>query len=272
MSGSSRRPTIQRVLVTFASADDPRGPLDTAARIAKALEAELSGLFVEDPEVFTVSGHPGVRFVAPWTAPRPVTAEEMERAFRARAAAARERFEETALRWHVRWSFRVARGGWGEQVIAEACVTDLVALDRPRRLPQRAAARVTMRTLAETVRGAVLWIGAAAERQPVCVVYAGHRSALELGDAVARAVDAVLEVIVPETARIAERSDEVRAWMRERGIFATLSCPVGPRSVEGRLRARHPGVVIVDLDDGVGPLDALDPVLEELGATVLVTR
>jgi nucleotide-binding universal stress UspA family protein len=122
---------IRRILVALDSSPHSLAALDAAADLAETMEAELSGLFVEDVELLRLADAPYARQVLYSTAAdAPLDRASMERNLRAQSEQARAALAAAAKRVHVRWSFRTVRGHVTPEVLAAAGGCDLLALGK----------------------------------------------------------------------------------------------------------------------------------------------
>lgn len=113
---------------------DPRqrAALRAAAALAAELEAELLGLFVEDPDLLALAAFPFAREVGfPSATRRVIDRATMERSLRALAAEL-ERACASAMRGAaVPWSFRSARGSLAAELLAAVAEKSVPALLLP---------------------------------------------------------------------------------------------------------------------------------------------
>jgi nucleotide-binding universal stress UspA family protein len=129
-----------RIVVALDDAALAEWTLRLAIKLASALRAELSGLFVEDVDLLRLAGLPIAKesgFAMP--APRRVAPADVERALRLQAQQVRRLLEEAAVRVRIQWSFQVTRGRVWDAALARAGERDLVLLAR-RSLGQTAGA------------------------------------------------------------------------------------------------------------------------------------
>lgn len=129
----------QRVLVAL----DPGVPLATALQAVLSVAgpdvAEVVGLFVEDEVLLSLARLSAVREVTVEASARPLSAEQVERQFRAQAARLRGLFEAEAARAGLPYRFEVARGETSREVLKAAAGCDLLVVAHSR--------SQTMRTL-----------------------------------------------------------------------------------------------------------------------------
>ena len=118
--------SIRRITVVQESAQAIRA-LDAVAEAAAALEAELTGLFVEDVELLNFAGLPFAREIGVFSA-QALDVRTMERRFRYQAEEARRALAAAAEGKPLRWSFRVERGSLPAQVRSALADADLVVL------------------------------------------------------------------------------------------------------------------------------------------------
>ena len=121
--------TIRRILVALDASPHSFAALDAAARLAAHLEAELFGLYVEDEDLLRGAELPITRMVGSFSGEvRPVARGDMEQQLQTQAARAQQALEHIAGMAHLRWSFKVARGGVAREVLAAAAEADLISL------------------------------------------------------------------------------------------------------------------------------------------------
>ena len=130
--------SIRRITVVQEAVQAAR-TLDTVAQAAAALEAELTGLFVEDVELLHFAGLPFAREIGAFSA-RALDVGTMERRLRSQAEEARRVLAAAAEGKPLRWSFRVERGSVPARVRSALAEADLVVLLGGRGQPRRAAA------------------------------------------------------------------------------------------------------------------------------------
>jgi len=146
---------IRRILVALDAATHTSGSLETVAKLAARLRAEVTGLFVEDEDLIRTAGLACVRQVGlPPAAAVSMNRSGMQRDLKNLASSARRDLERAAARARVKWSFRVVRGQVAAAVSAAAEQADLVVVESASRplgrhlrlgTPARAAAERTRR-------------------------------------------------------------------------------------------------------------------------------
>jgi hypothetical protein len=118
---------IRRIIIGLEPGARSSAKLEAAARLAVRMEAELVGLYVENADLLHFAGLPFAREVGFASATRrDIDLEAMERSLRALGREAQRMLEAVAGRIPVRWSFRVARGAEGVELLATADEADLV--------------------------------------------------------------------------------------------------------------------------------------------------
>ena len=165
---------FERILVALDESDEHRRVLQSAAEIAARLEAELSGLFVEDVDLLRLAELPcarEVRYGGRETAPDTAF---IRRSMKVQAAAARRSLASAAERHRLRWSFRVARGNVARELVAAAARADLMVVGRARLAHHlRIHVGPTARRVAAEAPAAVLIPGRGDRDGPVVVVHEG---------------------------------------------------------------------------------------------------
>ena len=120
-----------RILLALDLSPEGAAATRLAIDLARALEARVDALFVEDREILSLAAHPLAREVDPvGGVVRPVEPGAWERRLRIQAKRARRSLEAAAAQSGVRWSFRVVRGQWEETVRHDVTSLDWVALGR----------------------------------------------------------------------------------------------------------------------------------------------
>lgn len=252
---------INLILVALDDSTESRIALEAAARIARRLQAQLMGVFIEDVGLLDLAEHPNVRYLNLTTRAevRPGRGA-MERGIRAQAAAARRALTLAAESRQVEWSFRVARGRVDVELLAASPEADLVVMGKTS-LSGVGAGRLgrTARALAASHQGSILFSehrrSASMHEGPVIAVYDGTaaaRHALGVAARIANRDGGTLDVLVPS-----DSSEEAEALKREavnlvRGEQITLefdSCPGRGCGALLRALAWRPGNLLVIGED-----------------------
>ncbi len=119
----------RRIVVALDASAQSRTALEAAAKLAATLEADLSGVFVEDADLLRLAELPFAREVVPGLPARRVAdAVAMERTLRRLAAQAQRELEELSLRYRVASSFTVVRGHVLQELLEAASGADIFAL------------------------------------------------------------------------------------------------------------------------------------------------
>jgi len=209
---------VKRILVPMDVSSEARAGLVFAARLARALESRLEGLFIEDQDLMSLAGLPFTRELS-LTGGRPqrLDLERLERDFRAKAAAAERLLDQVARAENVPSSFRTARGKTELEITAAVEEGDLVAVGRALgAIVGLGAQGGALRAASRRAAGSVLFIGHRPVARPASVeaVIAGTEpceAALKLAERLAQALQAPLEVHVAATTERQDLQDWVRA-------------------------------------------------------------
>jgi hypothetical protein len=140
---------IRRITVVQDSAQAAPA-LDALAEAAAALEAELTGLFLEDIGLLHFAGLPFAREIGASAQPRGLDVQTMERRLRSQAEQARRALAAAAEGKPLRWSFRIERGTLPAGLRSALTDADLVVL-----LGNRAAALLSAAELPAEVESAL---------------------------------------------------------------------------------------------------------------------
>lgn len=148
---------VSRILLGFAGAEGSGALSESASLLARALSAELSGLYVREAHLHDLAGLPFAATLRPGErAPRPVSAEGIEAAWIREEAACRRALSVAAEARRLAWSFASLSGERVSCLVEAAGRTDLVAVAAPRRGPGPAEAFAALRAAALPAGGALL--------------------------------------------------------------------------------------------------------------------
>jgi nucleotide-binding universal stress UspA family protein len=277
-----RELTIRRILVALDASPHSLAALEAAVDLAARLRAELSGLFVEDVNLLRLAGSPFAQEIGFFSATRRrLDAREIERQLRAQASRARQALQTIAERAQVRWSFRVARGVIGSELLTAASEVDLIilgrggwSLTRRRRLGSTARA-----VLSESPCLTLILQHKARLEPPVIVVYDGSplaHKALSAATALVQKEDGYLTVLVladgPDTAhRLRAQAAE---WLQGRRVetrYRLLTESSVPRLTHVMQREGG-GTLVLPASSSLLQEEALLALLDEIETPVLLVR
>jgi nucleotide-binding universal stress UspA family protein len=276
------RVVFRRILVALDTSRESLAALDTAAHMAKRLQAELAGLFVEDVNLFKLAQHSFVREVNLATrVGRSLDLETLERELKTQAAMARRALEQAAGQLQVPWSFRVTRGVVETELVAAALEADLIALGKAIR-PLTGAARLgrAARALSlQSSRSLLFAVTGLPASEAVALAYDGSAiagDALELAARIADNDGGRLLVFLIAGSDDVAAEHEAAVRRRLRGSRLTLafrrvletSCSVLLPAIE----AERPRLLVVGVDPRSAAGNALAPIVECVGCPVLLVR
>ena len=122
---------IRRILLALDASPGSLAALEAAVDLATKIEAELSGVFVEDEDLMRMAESPYARqIVYPSSAQTTTSRASVEREIKSQGEHARETLARAAERAHIRWSFRTVRGKVTSQLLAAAGEGDVLAVGR----------------------------------------------------------------------------------------------------------------------------------------------
>ncbi len=201
MNKNEERQTIRHILVALDASPHSLTALAAAAELARALQAELRGLFVEDVNLLKLAQLPFAQEIHyPRATSQKLDPPLMEQQLRAQAAQAQENLRRVAEQASLDWSFRVTRGFVAAELLAAAVEADLLVLGRiSRRLVRLPGPGSTARTAVAQAKHPVLLLGSDFDlNQPVLVLYDGSavaRTALGMAAELAR-ISGQLRVLI----------------------------------------------------------------------------
>jgi hypothetical protein len=118
-SEAARAMKVRRIVATLQPQRPARQGVPAIADLARRMEAELVGLFVEDIELLHFAALPFAHELGEASAVRRrVDVSAMERQMRARAEELRAALAEALDEGPVQWTFRIERGPVARQVLA----------------------------------------------------------------------------------------------------------------------------------------------------------
>lgn len=120
---------FRRVVIALGASRGALAQIGAWAALARSLEAELCGLFVEDVGLLHLAGMPFATVVGRDSVSRSLDPATVERMLRRASADARSALAAHAARHAVAWSFRIVRGHLAREIAANVARDDLVVLD-----------------------------------------------------------------------------------------------------------------------------------------------
>ena len=257
----------ERVLVALGADPDCLELLDHAADLARAMNAELACLFVEDDNLLRLSELPGAEIVFSTGGSRTTTFSDMERQLKSRASEARRRLEQIAAHRKLAWSFEVRRCTWLQAVSDATHQARVVATGRSGRAPARGyglAARQDSQPL----------LGRRADSVAVLFEGGEHAAAvLTLGMRTAAALAAPLSVFVPArtAAAAARRMEEARHLCGAlRPAARIIRLPATRVALLRRLKELHPQVLLLDAAGQLAGSGRLNEVVDAADCRVML--
>jgi len=213
-----------RVVVSFDATPAGEAALETAIGLAAALDAEITGLYVEDIGLVRMAALPFTRELGLTSALlRPIETADIERALRLQAEQTRALLAAAAAALNLRWSFQVVRGhsvnavfefGEGGALVVLGATSVGVAAWRSR--PSAAApARVS------AGHGGFRYLG----MRPIVVLFdgpeRGMRSLVAAHALATRAATRLTLLIIANTAEeFDQRREQARSWLVTQGSAA----------------------------------------------------
>lgn len=222
--GSSK---IERIVVAFDTTPLEEAALEAAVGLALALDAELSGLYVEDENLMRIAELPFARELGLVSAAlRPFELPRLERALRLQAGRSREQLEAVASAFKLRWSFQTVRGQVLAAVLECAREPDLIVFGKS---AQRvSAAGMSLPALGRALTHEARLAGGRFRRlslRSIVALFDGTPPAwraLNAAYALAATAHMRLALLVPAENReeFERRRGQARAWLGERSAQA----------------------------------------------------
>ncbi|MCP4317266.1 MAG: hypothetical protein GY789_14950 [Hyphomicrobiales bacterium] len=190
-NGKKSRPF--RVLAGFGSMADELPTIDAAMILARALEADITGCFVEDADLLNLAALPFAKAIRPSDrSVLQIEREQMEQQFSRAASNWQRTLFARSSHSSVRCSFKIMHGAYSTEIAREAVASDIVVIN-PLNLPYRApnAASLLWHAIDEAMGMVIMpersqWL----PNGPVVLLISGSnadRSVLTIANRIARA-------------------------------------------------------------------------------------
>jgi nucleotide-binding universal stress UspA family protein len=273
---------IRRILVALDASSEHAAALEAAADLAALLEAELAGLFVEEPDLVRLEGLSQCRKITlPYGPSGGIEEGSIQRELQVLARRTRDALARASEQRQVPWSFEVTRGPVEREVASAASNFDLVIVEsKGRRI--RAGVRMdsSTRRAAHAVESSVLFLkDGAPPTHSIVFVYDGTEEsqfALEAALQFAGGPLSLLSVLFPT-----RDEEEYRTWREEiESRLTSEPLPVhyrriAPDSIEWLQRAVdnvEGDLLIQSAHNPILQHNAADAVLESLDCPVFLIR
>ena len=270
MTTATKPPATRRITVTLDASESGRPPLETAARLAAILGAELEGVFVEDINLIRLSGLPFLRELRPWSiADEQISSQRMQRELRTLARRAEQMLERVARETGVPWSFQVWQGRPEAASLLKAFGAEILSLGR-------ISSRVSSRMFAPARR---LSPPSRKTDASISVLFSGSEQAaraVATACSLARDMGARLTVMLPgiPAQAVPALKERALAILKQHGQVARLVELAGVDAQSLRLAADTAGVsiLITEAEHPLLQLAGLDQCLDALFCPVLLIR
>jgi nucleotide-binding universal stress UspA family protein len=254
--------------------------LQAAAEMARWLDAELLGIFVEDIDLVRLAGLPiARRFGYYTTSQHSLDLAGIEQELRAQANQARRALAAAAQRAHLRASFRVTRGAIAAELIQASNEVDLIILGKSGWSRRRRIGSTTRMVIAQSSRH-ILVLQQTFTTQPLLGVMVadspGLDKTLEVAVNLLSGREGFLTAIIMageiEAAR--QLQVEVAQWLKSRGVQARYRWLVGiERSrLAALVRSEGLGALVLPASSGTLTGETLELFLEQTDIPVLLVR
>ena len=273
---------LRRILVALDAASFSESALDSAVELAARLEAELSGIFVEDLDLLRSAALPFVREYSLTSAGgADFDTASVERELKLLAAQARRALEAAAARTRVRHSFAVVRGQLAAALAAASAGIDLVVLQGScRPLARHLRLGAPGRSVAFGVASSVLLLepGARLPRTVFVLFDEGAAGSKALAIAARLALVAGGELVaLLEAADARERARLERAvrdaLANETVNFRLEAVPAHDvAALRARTRGAHPGLLVVAAGSPRFTEAERERLIDLLGCPLLLVR
>ncbi|NTW69554.1 MAG: universal stress protein [Chlorobiaceae bacterium] len=181
---------FRHITVALDSSPHSLASLTAAAELARLMQADLTGVFVEDINLFRMAELPCSHEIRIYNSePEKIDTAQLERSVKLLAREAESSLQRIAGEFNVECSFRICRGVVSTEVIASALEGDLLVLGRSGRSPscRKGLGSTARKALAEGKKPILLMRpGFSADKGDLLVLFDGSEGAnLALSTAVA---------------------------------------------------------------------------------------
>lgn len=285
MSPENKAVTLKRILVPLDASVHSRAALEAAAQLARAIGAELSGLYVEDADLLEMCRYPFAREIGMLPVQsRRLDSRDLEKDFRIQAEQIRRMMALLARDTDINWSLTVRRGRVVSEILEQAPNADLVVLGRLGRSLTGTQLGSTVRCLIEQGRGMALILREGLKLlSPVITVYTGSdlsKRAVHTASRVAFAVEGHMEILIPaETEdKFAELRDEILLMLETDPLlegkkirFRRIRTHVAAALVTV-LRAEYRQPIVLPVDAINGDAEAIQQLINRIDNPVLLVQ
>jgi len=280
MNSQNRKRVIRKILVALDASIHSTAAMEASVELAASLDAELTGLFIEDINLFRLAEFPFAREVSFFSPTlRRIQLTELERQIRAQAGRMRSLMSAYAEHAGISWDFRVVRGAVTSEVMTAAAEAELIVLGkRGRSLAGKMGS--TTRFFVNQGRGMMLILEHGYRMDmPVTVFYDGTRlseKALEAAVHLVKIKNGRLTVFVLTT-EAGDAQQIQMAAVKHLGAhdlaanFRVVFHPTVPK-LRHLIRLEGGGPVVLPLVDGPFQQQDLGSLISEIPNPVLLVR
>ena len=184
----------RRIIVAIDESAASHAALESAARLAAEISAEILGIFIEDVDMFLAAGVPGSSVVHYHDeSALPLDESGLARSLRARARQLRGEVARMAELYRIPWSFETVRGRVSEEILRLAGSSEMIAIGTSS-MRGRGIFGATAQAIVERAHCSVLVVRRQLPPAQRIVVLSGAKRAHEIGANLARTTGAHLIV------------------------------------------------------------------------------
>lgn len=254
-SADQGEPRIRRILVAADPSSHGLAALDAAVRLAAALGAELTVLYVENADLLNVPRLSIIREMDALSGElREWETEGLEQRLRLEAARVRRKLERAVLRHDLKWSFRVTRGRIVTELLEAAAHADLVSLGTRSHWVGRGPGSTVRAVLTRSGKPVMVLQRGARLGDRVCVFFDGSvqaRAGLRMAEHIVQGRDAQLCVLLGSPFENAEAlwREATESLGPDHGEADPVPLKtLDPREVAGHLKRGRCGLLVVPRD------------------------
>jgi nucleotide-binding universal stress UspA family protein len=280
VSENEHKVAIRRILIALDASPASLAALEAAAELARRLDAELLGLFIEDINLLRLSDLPFASEVGLHSASISlINREQVEQRFRAQANQARRALADITQNSKLHTEFRVARGPISTELLTAALETDLIIMGKAG-WSQRNKLGSTARSMIKHSPGHTMFLQHGAHiAHTVGVIYDGSPLAARgLGLAASLMPDprAGLSVLIlTQTIEQAQAMQpEVEVWLLEHSLVGHIHWVHGPQGehLAHLVQSEHLGILVLPAHMVALQEEEMEKFLNEISIPVLLVH
>ena len=269
--------SIRRILVAVDASPASLSVVEAAATLAAGLDAELSGIYVEDVNLLRLAGLPFARELA-WSSATELQldCQRMERVLRGRGAHAQRAVFSITRQLKLRGSLRIVRGQVVQEVLRATADMDLLILGRGETTVKRCGS-VALQMAQAAPCSVLLLSEAGLTHQSVMVSFTARERdgrTLQAAARLAGLIGSRLLVVLPSSGDTdnSRRQNEAQRLLGQGSLLVTYQSVINADTRFYQRLLHEEGVGVAVIDGELQDAKTLQSTLDILSCSVLLVR